>query len=331
MTSSAETTGSPETADSSAHNSRSQIGGRAPRRTGAPGAGDRPVAIVTGATGGMGQLIVADLARDHRVIAVGRDQGILRRLADELGAEPFTADLAAAFDARAAAEMRDVADGATAREATGASDRSEDAASAEATGSGSESMRGERDAIAELATVVDRVDVVVHAAAIARRNSVADAPAAEWQRHFSLNVGAPAALTAALLPKLRTSHGVAVFINSGAGSNPQPGNAVYAMSKHALFGVVDSLRKEEANTGVRVATVSPGPTDTPMLHLMNHDAEAAQTPLAAAKPAYEIIDPVEIARAVRFVVDAGPTTQITNVDVRPRIELADRRSDAFDA
>lgn len=292
---------------------------------------DLPVAIVTGATGGMGRLIVADLARDHRVIAVGRDQSILRQLAHEHGAEPFAADLAAVFDARVAAEMRDVADGAAGRESSSTSDRAEGAASAQANGSGSDSMRGERDAIAELATAVDRVDVVVHAAAIARRKSVADAPAAEWQRHFSLNVGAPAALTAALLPKLRASHGIAVFINSGAGSNPQPGNAVYAMSKHALFGVVDSLRKEEANAGVRVTTVSPGPTDTPMLHLMNHDAEAAQTSAAVPKPAYEIIDPAEIARAVRFVVDAGPSTQITNVDVRPRIELGDRISDAFDA
>ncbi|WP_225733636.1 SDR family NAD(P)-dependent oxidoreductase [Pseudoclavibacter sp. CFCC 13611] len=299
---------------------------------------DLPVAIVTGATGGMGRLIVADLARDHRVIAVGRDQSILRQLAHEHGAEPFAADLAAVFDARVAAEMRDVADGAAGRESSGTSDRADDVASAEANGSGSgtDSMRGERDAIAELATVVDRVDVVVHAAAIARRNSVADAPAAEWQRHFSLNVGAPAALTAALLPKLRASHGIAVFINSGAGSNPQPGNAVYAMSKHALFGVVDSLRKEEANAGVRVTTVSPGPTDTPMLHEMNRGgtgSAGAETRAAekAPKPVYEIIDPAEIARAVRFVVDAGPSTQITNVDVRPRIELGDRTLDAFDA
>ncbi len=36
------------------------------------------------------------------------------------------------------------------------------------------------------------------------------------------------------------------------------------------------------------------------------------------------IEPVEVARAIRFVVDAGETTQITNVDVRPRVELADR-------
>lgn len=37
-----------------------------------------------------------------------------------------------------------------------------------------------------------------------------------------------------------------------------------------------------------------------------------------------VIAPVEVAKAIRAVIDAGPTTQLTEVQVRPRIELADR-------
>ena len=136
--------------------------------------------------------------------------------------------------------------------------------------------------------------------------------------HLNLNVVVPAELTRLLLTPLRAAEGQIIFINSGAGTGAHPGNTVYAVSKHALRGLADALRKEEAGNGVRVSTVSPGPTDTNMLRgLMDSQGIAYQPEL--------YIDPVEVASAIRFVVDAGKTTQITNVDVRPSIELGDRK------
>jgi NADP-dependent 3-hydroxy acid dehydrogenase YdfG len=55
---------------------------------------DTPVAIVTGATGGMGHEIVRDLSADHHVIAVGRNAHRLEELADTTGAETWAADIA---------------------------------------------------------------------------------------------------------------------------------------------------------------------------------------------------------------------------------------------
>lgn len=164
---------------------------------------------------------------------------------------------------------------------------------------------------------LESVDVLVHAAAIARNMSVETATVEEWHAHLDLNVVVPAELTRQLLPQLRAAAGQIVFINSGAGNGAHPGNTVYAVSKHALRGLADAVRKEEAGNGVRVSTVSPGPTDTNMLRgLMEAQDKDYQ-------PEF-YIDPVEIANAIRFVVDAGVTTQITNVDVRPRVELGDR-------
>ena len=40
----------------------------------------------------------------------------------------------------------------------------------------------------------------------------------------------------------------------------------------------------------------------------------------------EVIAPVEVARAIRTVVEAGPTTQLTEIQVRPRIELNLRKN-----
>ena len=63
------------------------------------------------------------------------------------------------------------------------------------------------------------------------------------------------------------------------------------------------LRLAESEAGVRVSTVSPGPTDT------REDGAVGR------------IDPVSVARAVRSVLDAAPDAQITDVAVRPRVEL----------
>lgn len=231
------------------------------------------VAVVTGATGGMGMEIVRDLANDHVVYALGRNEEALAQLAEIDNVVPVATDI-----------LADILDG------TG---------------------------VAQLADL-DRVDVLVHAAAIARNLSVETATVAEWHAHLNLNVVVPAELTRQLLAPLRTAEGQIIFINSGAGTGAHPGNTVYAVSKHALRGLADALRKEEAGNGVRVSTVSPGPTDTTMLRgLMDSQGIAYQPEL--------YIDPVEVASAIRFVVDAGKTTQITNVDVRPSIELGDRK------
>ena len=161
---------------------------------------------------------------------------------------------------------------------------------------------------------LDRLDVLVHAAAIAERWSVADADADVWRRHLEINVLSPALLTRAALPLLRAAHGQVVFLNSGAGTTAHPHHAVYSASKFALTALADALRGEEEPHRVRVATVAPGPTLTPMAE---RDAARTGRPLRAT----ELIDPASVAAAVRLVVDASADAQITQVAVRPRVEL----------
>lgn len=158
-----------------------------------------------------------------------------------------------------------------------------------------------------------RLDVLVHAAAIAERWSVADADADVWRRHLEINVLSPALLTRAALPLLRAAQGQVVFLNSGAGARSHPHHAVYSASKFALTALADALRGEEEPHRVRVATVSPGPTLTPMAE---RDAARSGQPLRAT----ELIDPASVAAAVRLVVDATADAQITAVSVRPRVE-----------
>ena len=225
----------------------------------------RPVALVTGATGGMGSEIVRDLARTHHVIAVARNAAALDALAAETGAEGWLADLT-------------------------------DTAELEAR-------------IAGLA----RLDVLANVAAISSGLSVERATQLDWDAHFQTNVTAPALITRAALPALRAAEGTVVFIGSGASTRPVPGSVVYSASKHALKAVADVLRIDEEPHRVRVVTVSPGQTDTPLLRAGKSDAE--YTPERYIRPA-------SVAAAVRFVVDAPADVHITDVPVRPRQEIA---------
>lgn len=220
-------------------------------------------AVVTGATGGMGVEIIKDLARDHRVYALGRRAG---ELPEAENIVPVAIDLLSLLDGSALPD--------------------------------------------ELASL-ERVDVLVHAAARADKHSVESARPEDWRAQMDLNVHVPAELTRQLLPALRAAEGLAVFINSGAGIHSYGDNVIYAATKHALYALADGLRLGEL--GICVSTVAPGPTDTPMLQgLQDYNPE-------------HVIAPVEVAKAIRATVDAGPTTQLTEIRVRPRIELNQRK------
>lgn len=227
---------------------------------------DRPVVIVTGATGGMGREIVADLASDRHVIAVGRAQDVLDELAAAHGVDTWCVD------------MTDYA------------------------------------AVEALVAATPRIDAVIHAAAVGERYRVDEADDAEWTRQFDINVIAPAELTRFTLPKLRESSGSLIFFGSGASTKPFPGHAVYTATKHALKGLADVLRLDEAEHGIRVTTLSPGPTDTALLHKTLEQTGAAYQP-------ERYITPASISVSVRFVLDAPADIHLTDLAVRPRREL----------
>lgn len=162
---------------------------------------------------------------------------------------------------------------------------------------------------------LDRVDVIVHAAAVSERFTLADAPLSAWRSHLDVNVIAPAMLTQAVLVRLRAARGQVVFVNSGAGVRAVPTTSVYTASKFALNGLADAFRGEESANGVRVSTVYPGETATPMLQKDRLDRGAAWEP-------ERYIDPQSIAAAIRAVVDASPDAQLTHLHVRPRSEVS---------
>jgi len=109
-----------------------------------------------------------------------------------------------------------------------------------------------------------QLDILVHCAAAYARGAVATAPAQDLDWQYRINVRAPYLLTQAFLPMLKAAQGEVVFINSSAGLGATGHVSQYAATKHALKAVADSLREEVNGDGVRVTSVFVGRTATPM-------------------------------------------------------------------
>ncbi|MDP3892709.1 SDR family oxidoreductase [Nocardioides sp.] len=156
----------------------------------------------------------------------------------------------------------------------------------------------------------ERLDSLVHAAGVVDLNPVADLPAEQLRDQLDVNLVSPVVLTRFCLPALRAAGGLVLFVNSGAGQTAHPGWAAYASSKFGLRAVADALRGEEAGNGVRVTTVYPGRTATPMQEKVHAQEGRSYDPSLW-------IDPFVVADTVLHVLDLPAGATLPEVTIRP--------------
>ena len=161
------------------------------------------------------------------------------------------------------------------------------------------------------AQLPDVVDCLIHSAGVALLGNQADLPVADLDLQYRVNVRAPFLLTQALLPNLRAARGLVVFVNSGAGQNAKAGWGGYAASKFALRALADSLRDEESDAGVRVTSIYPGRTATPMQREVRVQEGGEFEP-------ENYLRPEDVARMVAQVVRLPAGATVPDLSVRPR-------------
>lgn len=155
-----------------------------------------------------------------------------------------------------------------------------------------------------------RIDSVIHAAGVVDLGPVADLPATLWERQLAVNLVGPAELTRLLLPLLRMSRGRVVFVNSGAGLHAHAGWSAYAASKHGLKALADSLRAEESENGVRVTSIYPGRTATPMQERVHQQEGRSYDPS-------RFITADAVATTVLTALDLPDDAALTDLTIRP--------------
>ena len=166
------------------------------------------------------------------------------------------------------------------------------------------------DTFADALTVIPRLDNLIHNAGTVELGNVAEQSHEVWTRMLAVNTVAPAELTGLLLPRLRATRGTVVFINSAAGLRAGAGWSSYAASKFALRALADSLREEEAHSGVRVISVYPGRTDTGMQRKVRQQEGQPYDPGSFMRPE-------TVAEAVAYALQAPRDAQITDLTIRP--------------
>jgi NADP-dependent 3-hydroxy acid dehydrogenase YdfG len=185
------------------------------------------VAVVTGASGGIGAGLAAMLAREGAgVVLAARRERELGRVAERIRAQGGTA-------------------------ITVVTDLADDGALAHLLGR----------AQAELGAV----DILVNNAGYAVWKPLEATTMAEWDHTFAVNLRAAAYLCASVLPGMRARQfGRIINIGSEAGVAIVPGLAAYCVSKHALRALTEVIQEGSHDDGIKAWNICPGFVDTQM-------------------------------------------------------------------
>jgi NADP-dependent 3-hydroxy acid dehydrogenase YdfG len=247
---------------------------------------DGTVALVTGASSGIGEAAALSLAAEGAAVAVvarrkDRLDGVVTRIREEGGsAHAFDADLAAPGEAAAV--------------------------------------------VGRVVEALGRLDTVVNSAGVMLIGPAIGTPVEEWLRTVDVNVSALLQVAHAALPHLVDAaaegpRGVADLVNisSVAGRVAGPGAAAYNLSKFGVTGLSEALRQEFAGKYVRVSVVEPGAVAT---ELTDHIQPGVRENIRAWYGSMENLTAGDVGEAVGYIVTRPRRMAVNEMVVRPTVQ-----------
>jgi len=150
---------------------------------------------------------------------------------------------------------------------------------------------------ATLAQEAGRLDILVTSSGVAQYAGLDETTGQHIDQAFDLNVRGMV-MTVQRAARLMTAGGAIVLVGSIAGTIANPGYGTYSASKAAVRSYARTWTHELAGRGIRVNTLSPGPTDTPMFENVGEDVRLA---LTSQIPFKRLGRPQEIAAAALFL------------------------------
>jgi len=157
------------------------------------------------------------------------------------------------------------------------------------------------DDVRRLADEVGAVDILVNNAGVYRFGATVETDDAFFDEHVNVNLRAPYILVQKLVPGMvDRGRGAVVNISTVAASTPARQAGIYGATKAGVELLTRVWADEFGRSGVRVNTVSAGPTETPGTAVTPGLTDGLATTTALGR----VADPDEIARAVAFLASA---------------------------
>jgi NADP-dependent 3-hydroxy acid dehydrogenase YdfG len=244
---------------------------------------DGTVALVTGASSGIGEATARELARRGAAVAIAaRRKDRLDALAQEIERDGGSA---LAIEA-------DVTDQEQVRRLVG-----------------------------ETVNRLGRLDTVVNNAGVMLLGPIEGAPTEEWDRMIDLNLKGLLYVADAALPHLLQAAGEGrrrvadlVNISSVAGRLARRNSGVYNLTKHGVGAFSESLRQEVTGRHVRVSLVEPGAVET---ELPSHIREEIRDQMMSRLSDIERLEAADIADAIAYIVTRPRRVAINELLIRP--------------
>jgi NADP-dependent 3-hydroxy acid dehydrogenase YdfG len=177
------------------------------------------------------------------------------------------------------------------------------------------------DAVQRTVTELGRLDTLVNNAGVMLLGPAVGAPLSEWQRMVELNVMGLLYCAHAALPHLLSAaedgpRRVADLVNlsSVAGRVARSGSGVYNLTKHGVGAFSESLRQEVTKRHVRVSLVEPGATST---ELAGHNRPEVQESMRARFASMQRMEAEDIADAITYIVTRPRHVAVNEMLIRP--------------
>lgn len=172
--------------------------------------------------------------------------------------------------------------------------------------------------VADTTSLLGPVDILVSCAGVMYFTMMANVQKEEWERTVDVNCkGLLNCLSSAVPGMLKKGSGHIVAISSDAGRKVFPGLGVYSASKFFVEATLQSLRLETVGSGLKVTAIQPGNVNTELLG-MSTDAEAIQK--FGEPSGAKVLDPEDVARSIIYAVSQPEHVSVNEILVEPRDE-----------
>lgn len=245
------------------------------------------VALVTGASSGIGEATALELARAGATVALAarradRLSGLVQRIESE-GGPNFGRPRALALAADMTVEA--------------------------------EAIKAVEDTVAQLGSI----DILINSAGVMQAGGVEGADLAEFRRVYEINVFGTLYCCAAAVPHmLKQGGGDIINVTSLAGRKGGPETNAYSGSKHAANAMTDAMRQELGGRNIRVAILMPGATRTEVGDSISNPNWRKAIQAHVAKDG--AVDPSEIGETIVFMLTMPRHVNISEISIRPTID-----------